>query len=305
MSNKHSVSSKSQPETDDSLDAIGRANQARAMFGQINQTAKAFIVDQTKQKYEFLALVYTSCCDFTRRNSDWAVFIADAFFDTNQQKPKAYDDETYIAKWVLYYATDARTSKARKVVGKAARVLQHFFDEACNVDEMMALIKDRGGITAVYEEIVREDADVFDRTEDEAGDWELFPIFPRTADDEDVDRGLESQLPEQEGGEEAGNAWGEPGDETNTEEDDNAPAMHGGSTNPTNTRDGGIAERGKPISKRIDLTTTLAVEMAESDIAKILGAKRATVSIEITSPTKESAFTRVVSKRVQVGDDNQ
>jgi hypothetical protein len=304
MSNKHSVGSKPQPETDDIPDAIGKANEAREMFKQINQAANAFMIGQTEKKYEFLEIVYVACCDFSRRDSDWEVFTADPFFDTNQQKPKAYADEPFIAKWVIYFAAEARTSKARKAVGKAARVLQHFFDEGCHLDEMMLSIKGRGGITAVYEDITKENFAATDLAEDDAGDWDLFPFSPRTPGDEEIDSESNPQWAGEEGwGEE--NAVSELSDAASTDGEETAPDIHNRSSNSVNSNESDNAERGKPISKRIDLTTTLAVEMAESDIAKILGAKRATVSIEITSPTKESAFTRVVSKRVQVGDDNQ
>jgi hypothetical protein len=251
--------------------------------------------------YTFLRKCYHAIKLFSESPQEYQRLKDDEFWDNSRQKPK----DQFIAKWVLYYVMQAKSKVVRDRAGKCAKVLDSFLRQGMPVRLMDARLRALGGVDKIYAKLCAGAP----RDELKFDDLEL--LKPATPDQErDESDGFEDE--EAEASEDAARGPSAGGlingvanalvavDERTTA--DQGPREPVAALRTASERDDVIADENQKEGKRghlnrIDLKTTLAVEMTEEELEEALAAKKVVICAFI-EPPDERGWRRVVAQLV-------
>jgi hypothetical protein len=93
-----------------------------------------------------LAFVYWAWGELLEHEVDLNRLFNDEFFQCSRQKP----DKENLCRQLLYFVADARTEKERNRWSKPAKVLAHFRTDNVRHEDVVGLLKERGGVVKIF-----------------------------------------------------------------------------------------------------------------------------------------------------------
>jgi hypothetical protein len=262
-----------------SRDAVKEAKELAENFAQLSfDTLDSTEGGHRHRLYSFLGRAVSLTRMFSECGPAYQQLKSDQFWSLSRQKPK---DEG-VAKWVMYFITRAISQQTRNRAGKYAKIVEQLLREAVRSEDVPQRLRDGGGIDAIYAKhcagtetngVEGEDTRGLGNTPPGAlaltsgsiGDDRSTTVTGAVATNEAASTlagclGMAECVP----------------DGSAAMLQAQAPGMHGDFSGGRSAKLGRL--------NRIDLNTTLAVEMSPFELERALRAKRVTIYATVERP---------------------